>query len=500
MPSLDGKYEAHAVLNQGDLVTTYQATGPEGQGTIYWFEVHDPTTREAFYRYRNVIKELDKSNLTSKVEISSKPGYYYIFWPHTKGNKLSRNDWPRHSEALAHISSILASYNYTLDDAELKAKGSKVIVTDLNPLKQHSPTEISAQVPPAPSRGRGWRVWLPGLLMSFLAAWTLGQGIYSYMNPPQYLVPDLRGMDIEQVKNALADLDLEVVFDKASDPTRPTGVVLDQDPPPNTQVRAGRRIELALNQPRQGEVPRVLGLTIDQAEQSITSAGYRLGAVHEVYAQAAPNSVIATSPTPGTTLPVGSQIELLVSGGPSPATTIIPDLRGLTVDEARFLLTTAGLQLAEVLETVSNSPPGVVIDQTPVPGMVAANTAVQLTVAARPQVFLPPPRPAVRAQPAPISPETENQPTQESVSQPQPQSQAATVPPPAQRTVPLQIRLPDSLVGQEVRLMVRDQQGIRVLYDGPTQSGWRMEGEVPVVGQATFRLVVGGELFQEWTY
>lgn len=502
MPSLDGKYEAQAVLHQRDFLTTYQATSPEGAGKIYWFEVHDPKAREAFYRYRNAIKQLISLGAIADVEVSSKPGYYYIFWPITKGSPVSSNESSKRSQNLEQIRGALAQHGYTLEDVELKSKGSRLIVSDLDPLAQHSPSEVASQIPdpPAPP-GKGWRGWLPGLLLFFLAAWSLGQGVYRYMNPPQYLVPELRGMTTDQVKTTLKDLDLEVVFQTASDPSRPTGVILDQDPRPNTQVKAGRRLELALNQPRQGAVPTVLGLTLVEAEQSIDAAGYQVGAAHEVYGQEAPDSVIATAPPPGSTLPLGGKIEVLVSAGPPPPSTIVPDLRGLTVEQARFLITTAGLNLGEVVEVAANSPAGIVIEQTPSPGIVASGVTAQVTVAAQPQVFLPPPRPAVRAQPAPKrEPEPETPPQSESVSTDEPEPQAAVAPPATPRNVPLQIQLPDSLVGQEVRLLVRDQEGIRVLYDGPTQSGWRMEGEVPVVGQATFRLFVGGQLFQEWTF
>nr|WP_237259026.1 hypothetical protein [Thermus brockianus] len=49
-----------------------------------------------------------------------------------------------------------------------------------------------------------------------------------------------------------------------------------------------------------------------------------------------------------------------------------------------------------------------------------------------------------------------------------------------------------------MRLVLLDQSGERVVYEGMGQAGLRLEGTYPVQGEARFRLYLDGVLFQEW--
>ncbi len=71
---------------------------------------------------------------------------------------------------------------------------------------------------------------------------------------------------------------------------------------------------------------------------------------------------------------------MVVSVGP--ATLSIPDLTGLTVDDANAMLRPLRLVLGAVTTLTSNAgPPGTIIDQDPKPGTLGARgAAVKVTV------------------------------------------------------------------------------------------------------------------------
>jgi serine/threonine-protein kinase len=98
---------------------------------------------------------------------------------------------------------------------------------------------------------------------------------------------------------------------------------------------------------------------------------------------AAPKGVIVnTRPPAGATLPPGGRVTLVVSVG-APTLTV-PDVRGLTLEEARAILEQTGLTLGTYFRRTSEAPPGTIIHQTPAPGTLSASgAAVDLILARR---------------------------------------------------------------------------------------------------------------------
>ena len=73
-----------------------------------------------------------------------------------------------------------------------------------------------------------------------------------------------------------------------------------------------------------------------------------------------------------------------------------------------------------------------------------------------------------------------------------------TPPSPPERTVTLALNLPPEAEGRVVRLVLVDERGEQVLYEGPGQAGLRLEGGYRVQGEARFRLYLDGKLYQDW--
>lgn len=135
------------------------------------------------------------------------------------------------------------------------------------------------------------------------------------------------------------------------------------------------------------EVPDVLGKDQAAAEQLLQSAGLKLGDVTEEATDAPAGTVIAQEPRAGEKADEGSEVSLILSGGP--AQTAVPDLSGMTGDEAEKALSDVGLRAATTAEYDASIAKDSVIDQLPAAGeqvVEGSVVGVLVSLGARPTV------------------------------------------------------------------------------------------------------------------
>ena len=126
-------------------------------------------------------------------------------------------------------------------------------------------------------------------------------------------------------------------------------------------------------------VPGVVGLNVDQAKANL--AEFRLEASVEKTADQAPaGEVIDQDPDGGTRVERGDTVALTVSRGPAPA--IVPELVGLSLEDAETALEDEGLVLGDSTEEPSDEfEEGIISDQSPGAGEdVEDGSAVDVTV------------------------------------------------------------------------------------------------------------------------
>jgi serine/threonine-protein kinase len=125
-------------------------------------------------------------------------------------------------------------------------------------------------------------------------------------------------------------------------------------------------------------VPSVVGLPLDDAVTRIEDDGFKADIVSQPN-EAAQGTVFHQAPGPGTEQDKGSQVQLLVSKGPTQVA--VPNTVGISETEARDRLATVGLK-ANVFHVFSEtSPSGEVVAQSPDAGSQAAKgSAVRLNV------------------------------------------------------------------------------------------------------------------------
>src|SRR6266852_5738025 len=132
-------------------------------------------------------------------------------------------------------------------------------------------------------------------------------------------------------------------------------------------------------------VPDVANLDGGLAQSLIAAAGLVASQVESVQAAAPTGLAMLTRPPAGTALPSGAGLTVVISRG---APTIpIPDLLGMASADARTRLEMEGLQLGTVTRRrTAEASPGTVVGQRPAAGTLASpGTVVDIVVARSPQ-------------------------------------------------------------------------------------------------------------------
>ncbi|RJL31381.1 Stk1 family PASTA domain-containing Ser/Thr kinase [Bailinhaonella thermotolerans] len=243
-------------------------------------------------------------------------------------------------------------------------------------------TTVFSGPPAAPPAPRGFlggpKRWLLVTLALVLVAgvgfsgWWFTSGRYVY-------VPDLVGQDVDAAAAEARGQGFTVVIGNAvHDLKVKSGRVLRMDPQPQARVLHDAKITLIPSAgPRKIEVPKLEGLTQDQAREALAKAGLKLDDVRNQGSNTVPRGqVISSRPAAGTRLNEGGKVDITVSQGP-----LMPDLMGMMRDQVEQWLRERGFQNIVIVEQQDDAPPGQVIAQDPPAWRpVAFTDPVQLTV------------------------------------------------------------------------------------------------------------------------
>jgi beta-lactam-binding protein with PASTA domain/serine/threonine protein kinase len=237
--------------------------------------------------------------------------------------------------------------------------------------------------PPDDERQSNPWPWI-ALLVALLLA---GGGVTAYLltRPTKAVVPKVVLDQVSTARALVQNAGFTVSLDYQTD-THALGVVIDQSPLGGAKANAGSTVTLVVSQgPGDGTVPAVVGEPIAQAEKDIEKSKLKVGRiVFQSSSAIAAGQVISTSPSAGSTPPVGTKVEITVSTGP--AKVAIPNVVGQSVSSAKANLQAAGFKNITTSDQVSSTvKPGNVISMTPGAGTkVVAGTVITLTVAKAP--------------------------------------------------------------------------------------------------------------------
>ena len=351
MSLLDGKYEIIAQRDLSSDQTLFEATAPDGTLLhIIWYHLA-PSQEQGFEHYRRTLKKLKRSGHAAIFDIVSRPGANYIAWLPPNGSEPQA---PPDSSLVA----ALESQGYGAEDANILRSGSHPLIFGLAfdgtlPIPRETPTSTTIESPP-PSSATGpntlpiWTLsWALTVAMIIIALASFSLGFHRRANDRTVMVPNVLERNIRDAAKLLTRLGLQVE-PAALSSEQAAGTVLKLEPPAGTQLRPGRPVRLAYALPpgqlAPTTVPQLIGLQYpDEVATTLEAAGLELGRVARVAADVPANIVIAQDIPANETLGRGSTVDILLSAGPQQALTFLPDLVGLTLDDARFLARTAGI-------------------------------------------------------------------------------------------------------------------------------------------------------------
>lgn len=187
-------------------------------------------------------------------------------------------------------------------------------------------------------------------------------------------VPLVTGQNIDAARLSLIAKGFTVeVSDSVYDNTLGALNVVKQSPEADAQVKHGRTIFLTVNRAVAPQVimPNLVGFSIRSAEMYLSSMGLKLGdmyyrpdiARNAVIEQQFNNEIIK----PGTKIPLGSTISLVLGSGEGSGDLVVPDLTGLTLSQARNQLMTLGLNISSVvpMDAVKDTSNAFIVRQNP---------------------------------------------------------------------------------------------------------------------------------------
>jgi serine/threonine-protein kinase len=248
----------------------------------------------------------------------------------------------------------------------------------------------TTQPPPERPGGRalGYTLLAFAVLAVFVLALLFGRELFNNTGGEPVRVPDVLGLSQAEAQQRLVARGLAVGDVKeTSHDNIPRGDVISQTPEPNTTLERGGTVNLEVSTgPPETAVPRLLGLSLDEASSALREADLKLGSTERVPSREDRGTVTKANPAEGTAVPAGTQVNLQIANGNNK----VPDVRGKTLDEARAALEEAGFDVSST-ERADPDPAntGKVTEQAPGPGKSARlESTVRVVVA-----LLPPPEP-----------------------------------------------------------------------------------------------------------
>ena len=233
------------------------------------------------------------------------------------------------------------------------------------------------------------RFTLPALLLSmgivFGTIWTLTQvfdGLPVDGGAPSLIeIPDLTGSMQAQALEDLQALGFKVGIENSADASVPAGSVIRTQPSSNTIINPDSLVTIIVSVgPEAFPIPYVLDIETERALYVVEESGFSIGQLLEVNDDIIPRGfVISQNPVAGTKMSPGSNVDLVISKGPSLIE--ISDLSRKSPEDAIQILETLGFEYELIEEYSEDIEIGLVSGTIPEAGeIVTPDQLIQVVV------------------------------------------------------------------------------------------------------------------------
>ncbi len=180
-------------------------------------------------------------------------------------------------------------------------------------------------------------------------------------------VPGVVGKNVDEARSILEDAGFTVRVEPSTDSNAPADEVTDQDPAPLEEAPKGSPVTLFVGSAPEGvQVRDVTGRTEGDAEGLLQGDGFKTSSTSEASGTVPKGRVIRTEPGAGSTRPEGATITIVVSSGPEVSEVTVPNVVGLSEENATAVLEGKGLVVAvNEFPALDESQDGKVMSQNP---------------------------------------------------------------------------------------------------------------------------------------
>lgn len=237
----------------------------------------------------------------------------------------------------------VAAHRIADDSATQPMRAARPLPPRRSPMPDRSYTSIAEDEEETSKRG-GWIV--AALIVVLLAATGVGYVLFGHPLPSlqsSIAVGDYTGMTDVAAQAAIVNAGLRARILKARSDTVAQNHVIRQFPAAGTKAHDDDVIELVVSngKPLIG-LDDVRGYAFLDAQRTLQQEGFAVRLLRK-YDNTAKDNVIDEKPKPGTQVPQGSRVTLVVSNGPMPID--VPNFVGMNVQTAQTLARKVGVSL-----------------------------------------------------------------------------------------------------------------------------------------------------------
>lgn len=221
------------------------------------------------------------------------------------------------------------------------------------------------------------------LLTGFVIGIYVVFGQFAFTNDVK--VPNLVGKERSEAVALLGNSNLEAVVAEEFDPNVPLGFVIHQEPEQGAIVKEFRQVNLIISKgPELISVPDLIGKNINMAYAELAKYSLRIGKIEEQEdKEKEPGTIIAQNPTTPAHVGINSKVDIVVATQKAKVF-VMPDLKGMTTNEARTKLAELKLKINDIQDRYTDQQTGgTVVDQSPAPGQETNEGAEVIIVVAR---------------------------------------------------------------------------------------------------------------------
>ncbi|HZX55868.1 MAG TPA: PASTA domain-containing protein [Ilumatobacteraceae bacterium] len=223
---------------------------------------------------------------------------------------------------------------------------------EMVPMNGRSPSAVDVEEAPQERRHRAR--WLIPIVLVLLAIAGGVAYVATRDRTHTYQVPHLAGLTEAEALNQISGFNWDTVVTHEPSEVVPQGVVLRTQPDEATKLEQNKPFTLVVsNGPAPRPLPELVGMTLDQATASLQQLGLVLQEGHPVFDETVPAGTVISWMVPdqpglkaGGTVTPKTTVQVVLSAGPEPR--VVPDLTGMTVDEATATLQPLGLVIAQL--------------------------------------------------------------------------------------------------------------------------------------------------------